>query len=543
MLNCPSKLKWILLFFVICCMFMFWQDININNINTNDGCCPCHEIDNLNNNNNVITSSIIICSELPPFNEYILNNNINIDLLLNSNKLMIERFGDIIEPYISCIPWSEGVIPKLNKKEITTTSSECKLYPEIFTGNLLLNGSEMFIIDLFAFGYEMDILEIRINTLYPIINHFILMEDIYAQRIIKKPLFYQRNKYKRFATLDPKNKIIHFIKDDDTSNYYNNNNRNNDRNNDWRNENYFRDKGFLKYIKNIYSNDIDIFLKKHPNSILLISDLDEIPDPEKLKLLKYCEMNKNIFNKFWNNSEGRIIETSYQFFQHNFNIFWFDRGIKSFMFYVNKKLYNKFINNQFNFNRNKIGYKSISSFNYLKKINYTGWHLSRIQTPYSLYLKHLYLAEGGSWDWLKAICQINIKNWTFKSLWNNHEIINIDWYKKIFLFNFKNISQSKCEKEIFLHPYWIKIFLDNGLEPYKVNRRFNKNGYQLKHTYKLPKYLLLNHNRYPYFFPKFCKLKNYNYNLYDYKCNFTNINHFYDNDKSCWMTINHSFSC
>ena len=69
----------------------------------------------------------------------------------------------------------------------------------------------MKVTDSFIFFNELDILEIRLNTLDPVVDKFILVESTVSHSGKEKPLFYQENK-KRFEKFS--HKIVHCIVED-----------------------------------------------------------------------------------------------------------------------------------------------------------------------------------------------------------------------------------------------------------------------------------------------------------------------------------------
>ena len=70
----------------------------------------------------------------------------------------------------------------------------------------------MKIYDSFLFFNELDILEIRLNTLYDVVDHFILVESSVTHQGVSKPFIFDENKERFAKFLD---KIIH-IKVTDT---------------------------------------------------------------------------------------------------------------------------------------------------------------------------------------------------------------------------------------------------------------------------------------------------------------------------------------
>jgi len=126
----------------------------------------------------------------------------------------------------------------------------------------------MKIIDAFIFYNELDMLEYRLSTLYNVVDYFVLVESTRTFVGKEKHLFYSENK-ERFEKYS--DKIMHIIdngflvnpKHDYTKKY----------NDDvWYNEKHQR-------------NSIDIGLKQfklNEEDLIIVSDIDEIPDPNML---------------------------------------------------------------------------------------------------------------------------------------------------------------------------------------------------------------------------------------------------------------------
>ncbi len=119
------------------------------------------------------------------------------------------------------------------------------------------------IIDCFMFGleYELDLLEIRLEYLDPIVDHFVLVEARFTQLGNSKELYFEKNKQRFSKYL---HKIVHVIVDNPISTAYGS----------WDNEHFQR-------------NNIRVGLDKldlNRNDIVMISDLDEIPNHEAIKL-------------------------------------------------------------------------------------------------------------------------------------------------------------------------------------------------------------------------------------------------------------------
>jgi len=114
------------------------------------------------------------------------------------------------------------------------------------------------IYDCFTFFNERDMLEMRLNILYPVVDYFVIVEATKAHSGENKVLHYLENKkrYKKF-----KDKIIHIIVDDMPA--VKGGNR-------WPLENHQRDQ-IVKGLANC-----------NPSDIVMVSDVDEVPNPERL---------------------------------------------------------------------------------------------------------------------------------------------------------------------------------------------------------------------------------------------------------------------
>ena len=154
------------------------------------------------------------------------------------------------------------------------------------------------IYDCFSFFNELDLLEIRLNTLNKVVDKFILAESPLTHTGNPKPLYYAENK-ERFAKFN--DRIIHVVVDDFPS-------MPDDmpvREKAWTRENWQRNAIVRGLPEDIEDEDI-----------LLISDLDEIPNPDyvqkaagnlvgitRLDLKAYCFFinMRNVSYPIWNN--------------------------------------------------------------------------------------------------------------------------------------------------------------------------------------------------------------------------------------------------
>lgn len=121
----------------------------------------------------------------------------------------------------------------------------------------------MKIYDCFAFFNEMDLLELRLRELWDTVDHFVLVEATRTFQKQPKPLFFQENRarFKEFES-----KIIHIVVDKYptfwtkfrpvTTWHYDNHQK----------------EGILQGLKGAA-----------PDDLIIVSDLDEIPLPEKIR--------------------------------------------------------------------------------------------------------------------------------------------------------------------------------------------------------------------------------------------------------------------
>lgn len=117
--------------------------------------------------------------------------------------------------------------------------------------------------DCFSFFNELDILEIRLNTLNEVVDKFVLVEATRTHSGLPKPLYFEENKQRFAPFLD---KIIHVVVDDEPripAEATNNEKA-------WAMENYQRN-AILKGLSEAQLDDT-----------IIIADLDEIPSPDAI---------------------------------------------------------------------------------------------------------------------------------------------------------------------------------------------------------------------------------------------------------------------
>lgn len=125
-------------------------------------------------------------------------------------------------------------------------------------------------IDCFIFYNELELLTYRFHLLNEVVDYFILVESIHTFIGTPKKLFYQENKHLFDAW---NHKIIHIVVEDFPHVHPHVNVKNRDV---WKNETFQR---------NAISRGISS-IPLHDSDILLVSDVDEIPDPRTLSTVQ-----------------------------------------------------------------------------------------------------------------------------------------------------------------------------------------------------------------------------------------------------------------
>jgi beta-1,4-mannosyl-glycoprotein beta-1,4-N-acetylglucosaminyltransferase len=194
----------------------------------------------------------------------------------------------------------------------------------------------MKIIDCFTFYNELDLLIYRLNLLNNIVDYFVIVEAKYTHVGKEKPLFFDDNKH-LFENFN--NKIIHIIVNDFPYKYPNVNIDNGDV---WKNEIFQRNaiSCGINHIKDLSESDL-----------IIISDLDEIPDPNTLNKIK----------------KGNIIV--------DINILEMDLYYYNLNTRINEKWLHSVIISYEKYNKSKLSCNDIRMLNCSKILN-GGWHLS-----------------------------------------------------------------------------------------------------------------------------------------------------------------------
>jgi len=157
------------------------------------------------------------------------------------------------------------------------------------------------IIDCFIFYNELEMLNYRLSILNDYVDYFIIVESKYTFSGKEKEIYYNNNKdlFKQWH-----HKIIHIIVGDAPYIYPN---IDYNKKEQWTNEKYQRNNIHLG-ISHLAQYD-----KISNNDLIIISDLDEIPDMNKLKILKQLKFDICCFEQdfYYYNLNSKIREKWY----------------------------------------------------------------------------------------------------------------------------------------------------------------------------------------------------------------------------------------
>lgn len=279
----------------------------------------------------------------------------------------------------------------------------------------------MKIIDAFIFYNELKMLDYRLALLYDIVDYFIIVEATRTHSGNDKPLFYVENK-ERYRPYN--NKIIHIVDNELMSNprvpkdqLYSLTNSY------WKNENHQRD-SIHEGISMLHMKDDDY---------IIISDCDEIPNPNILHWLKYgyylrdlCRLHPSV------QGSEEIACLEQDFYYYNLNCLsqnkWYLSKIVSYRFYK-----------QLNCSPQSCRmYKRNDHFLTIPIIPNGGWHFSYFGSP--------------------SFISNKIKQFTHQEF-NDEKYTNVETIKK-------NIEESK---DLFFRTneklHYIPIYHNNNLPP------------------------------------------------------------------------------
>jgi len=192
------------------------------------------------------------------------------------------------------------------------------------------------IVDCFIFYNEIDMLTYRLNVLNDTVDYFVIVESTHTFAGKEKTLYFQEN-LDLFSAF--KDKIIHIIVDNIPYKFPNINYDNNEQ---WINETFQRNL-IHDGIKQINLNDEDI---------IIIADVDEIPNPLTLQKIKTGEIFVDV----------NVLESDFYYYNLNSRISgkWYHMKVVNFKKYMEMALTCNMIRENHHYPR----------------ISEGGWHLS-----------------------------------------------------------------------------------------------------------------------------------------------------------------------
>lgn len=136
------------------------------------------------------------------------------------------------------------------------------------------------IYDCFVFYDELDLLEIRLNSLKDVVDRFVLVESKETFLGKEKELFYEKNK-ERFASFN--SRIIHVVVEDFPK--FN-----------WKKLRKFRNWDREDYQRNSVTRGLSGCTDQ---DVIILSDVDEIPNPEKVLEYKNTPGIKTFYQQLY----------------------------------------------------------------------------------------------------------------------------------------------------------------------------------------------------------------------------------------------------
>lgn len=127
---------------------------------------------------------------------------------------------------------------------------------------------------LFLLSTELDMLEITLHTLARHVDYFVIVECPTTFTGLEKPLYLKDN-WARFAAFHPQ--IIHRIVEDPGSAVLGSRT--------WDHEDFLRNALF----DHVFPSLLGTTQEAMPNDVLIVSDIDEIPKPATVEVLRRCE--------------------------------------------------------------------------------------------------------------------------------------------------------------------------------------------------------------------------------------------------------------
>ena len=293
----------------------------------------------------------------------------------------------------------------------------------------------MKIFDCFMFYDEKVLLDIRLNILNEFVDYFVIVESRYFHNGLERNLNFNINEYPKF-----KDKIIYIIHENKPKELKKINPE------DGEELKTFKLNFNAHTLENNQRNDIFKGVKNaDANDMILISDVDEIPNLENINL-------KQIKNQ--------IILFEQEIFYYKLN-----RYLPNFIWYGTKACKKK----------------NLISPQWLRNIKNNRYSLFRLDTFFSKkkYINKLYVNKGG---------------WHFSNLKNASDIeLKLKSYLHYTDYQFEELGKNKIENLINSNKTIYDMFADKKSKKFGDDKRKNLVKYEVS---KLPSYIKNNLNKY-----------------------------------------------
>lgn len=291
---------------------------------------------------------------------------------------LISEYLEVLMPWVDGSPTTSAA--HLKPPDVNIDCKQNK-YASVLTGKTRATPAR--ILDFVPFGFELDLLEIRLHELAELVDVHVIAESTRTHRNSSKPLFLKRNaaRFSRFA-----NKIVDFVLNDteaarikprsiwdlfariDKIHHVTSKPPPKWRNK-WQLEMQIRKWMWRRYVQDFGQPD--------PNDLLIHGDLDEIPSRELVAHLKHCEMSDDVDEL---NVQGDFYRMNFDWIINATPKLWYPKVFKA-----------RRIAKANGFWREGNGTRPIDGVPWVPG----GAHLNRFGSPAMLLYKHLALAEGG----------------------------------------------------------------------------------------------------------------------------------------------------
>ena len=239
------------------------------------------------------------------------------------------------------------------------------------------------IYDCFMYFDEDMLLDLRLNIMHEFVDYFVIVESKYTHQGGLKKNFLNLSDFKKFQ-----DKIIYIYNEDKVEN-----------DNAWDQENFQR---------NLINKGI---IDAKPDDYILISDLDEIPNPKKLK--KIFDHVYSVFNQ--------------SVFYYKFNL----KNISEKNWYGTKCCKKKYLSSPQKLRNEKIK-------------QYPFWRLDKV------FKRKFHIIEDGGWHFTYIKTLSDIKN------------------------KIKSFAHKELNKEIYLNDAYLKKKIENGEDLFERDFKFEK---------------------------------------------------------------------